>query len=199
MTGSLVYFNDRFVPASQAKLNNFVLVIVLGATLTEMKPTICIHSFPPQFIEPKMENRSRLHWFLAAKQSRAVDPRAITLLLDLDGNFTGCAGSNLVIVNGNTIISPTTRNILWGVSLQTVKELAPQTGMEFIEKDFQPHDVVSADEAWLITTHCCMAPCTKINTTPIGDGNPGHWFRKMIGVWSRRVGLNIEEQVLADA
>lgn len=124
MTGSLVYFNDRIVPASQARLNNFVFVIVLGATLTEMKPTICIHSFPPQCIEPKMENRSRLHWFLAAKPSQAVDPRVITLVLDLDGKFTGCAGSNFVIINGNTIISPTTQNFLCGVSLQTVKELA---------------------------------------------------------------------------
>ena len=196
MTGSLVYFNDRFVPASQAKLNNFVLVIVLGATLTEMKPTICIHSFPPQFIEPKMENRSRLHWFLAAKQSRAVDPRAITLLLALDGNFTGCAGSNLVIVMGNTIISPTTRNILWGVSLQTVKELAPQIGMEFIEKDFQPYDVINADEAWLTTTPYCLAPCTKINNIPIGEGKPGPRFKEMLHAWSQRVGMDIEDQVM---
>ena len=119
-----------------------------------MTPTICIHSFPlrfsmwrhlftdgahvvtpsirhipPQCIEPKMKNRSRLHWFLADKQSQAVDPRAITLLLDLDGNVTECAGSNFVIVKGNRIISPTTRNILWGISLQTVKELAPGHGV----------------------------------------------------------------------
>jgi branched-chain amino acid aminotransferase len=168
-----------------------------------LKPTICIHSFPlrfemwrhlftegahvvtpsirhipPQCIEPKMKNRSRLHWWLADKQSQAVDPRAITLLLDLDGNVTECAGSNFVIVKGKTIISPTTRNILWGVSLQTVKELAPQIGMEFVEKDFQPYDVVNADEAWLTTTPYCMAPCTKINNTPIGDGKPGPWFKK---------------------
>ncbi|MBX7211413.1 MAG: aminotransferase class IV [Verrucomicrobiaceae bacterium] len=185
-----------------------------------LSPTICIHSFPlrfqmwrhlftdgahvvtpsirhipPQCIEPKMKNRSRLHWFLADKQSQAVDPRAITLLLDLDGNVTECAGSNFVIVKGSTIISPTTRNILWGISLQTIKELAPEIGMEFIEKDFQPYDVFNADEAWLTTTPYCMAPCTKINTIPIGDGKPGPWFKRMIAAWSQRVGLDIEAQV----
>lgn len=185
-----------------------------------LSPTICIHSFPlrfqmwrhlftdgahvvtpsirhipPQCIEPKMKNRSRLHWFLADKQSQAVDPRAITLLLDLDGNVTECAGSNFVIVKGSTIISPTTRNILWGISLQTIKELAPEIGMEFIEKDFQPYDVFNADEAWLTTTPYCMAPCTKINTIPIGDGKPGPWFKRMIAAWSQRVGLDIEGQV----
>lgn len=303
MNEPLVYLNDGFVPASQAKLNIYDLGIVLGATLTEMTrtfrhrpyraedhvarlyrslkfsgitmpispeemldrtnelavanckligqhedigivhfvtpgenalyagsagaagpltPTICIHSFPlrfqmwrhlftegahvvtpsvrhipPQCVEPKMKNRSRLHWWLADKQSQAVDPRAITLLLDLDGNVTECAGSNFVIVKDRTIISPTPRNILGGVSLQTVRELAPTIGMEFIEREFQPYDVVSADEAWLTTTPYCMAPVTKINTTPIGDGRPGPWFKKMLDAWSSRVGLNIEEQVLA--
>ena len=302
MSEPLVYLNDRFVPASQAKLNIYDLGIVLGATLTEMtrtfrhrpfraeehvarlyrslkfsgitvplspeemlvrtnelaeancqligpnedigivhfvtpgenalyagsagasgplRPTICIHSFPlrfemwrhlfiegahvvtpsirhipPQCIEPKMKNRSRLHWWLADKQSQAVDPRGITLLLDLDGNVTECAGSNFVIIKGNTILSPTTRNILWGVSLETVKELAPQVGMEFVEKEFQPYDVVNADEAWLTTTPYCLAPCTKINNSPIGDGKPGPWFRKMITAWSERVDLNIEAQIM---
>lgn len=186
-----------------------------------LQPTICIHSFPlrfsmwrhlftegahvvtpsirhipPQCVEPKMKNRSRLHWFLADKQSQAVDPRAITLLLDLEGNVTECAGSNFVIVKGDTIITPTTRKILWGVSLQTVKELAPELDLEFIEKDFQPYDVVNADEAWLTTTPYCLAPCTKINNIPIGDGKPGRLFKKVIRAWSGRVGLDIEGQVL---
>jgi len=302
MPEPIVYLNDRFVPASQAKLNIYDLGIVLGATLTEMTrtfrhqpfrvedhvarlyrslkysgitvpispegmlertrelaaancgllsadedlgivhfvtpgenalyagsagaagpitPTICIHSFPlrfgmwrhlfvegahvvtpsirhipPQCIEPKMKNRSRLHWFLADKQSQAADPRAITLLLDLDGNVTECAGSNFVIVKGRTIITPTTRNILWGISLQTVKDLAPSLGMEFLEKDFQPYDAVNADEAWLTTTPYCMAPCTKINHIPIGDGKPGPAFKRMIAAWSERVGVDIEAQVM---
>ena len=189
-----------------------------------MTPTICIHSFPlrfsmwrhlfiegahvvtpsirhipPQCVEPKMKNRSRLHWFLADKQSQAVDPRAITLLLDLDGNVTECAGSNFVIVRGNTIVTPTTRNILWGVSLQTVKELAQEIGMQFIEKDFQPYDVINADEAWLTTTPYCLAPCTKINNIPIGTGQPGPWFKAMQQAWSRRVGMDIETQLMQSA
>jgi len=189
-----------------------------------MSPTICIHSFPlrfsmwrhlfvegahvvtpsirhipPQCVEPKMKNRSRLHWFLADKQSQAVDPRAITLLLDLDGNVTECAGSNFVIVKDSTIISPTTRNILWGVSLQTVKELAAGIGMQFIEKDFQPYDVINADEAWLTTTPYCLAPCTKINNIPIGTGKPGPWFKTMQSAWSERVGMDIETQLMRSA
>lgn len=302
MSECLVFLNDRFLPASQAKLNIYDLGIVLGATLTEMtrtfrhrpfraedhvarlyrslkfsgitvplspqemlartnelaeancrligpgedlgivhfvtpgenalyagsagaagplKPTICIHSFPlrfemwrhlftegahvvtpsirhipPQCIDPKMKNRSRLHWWLADRQSQVVDPRAISLLLDLDGNVTECAGSNFVIVKGRTILSPTPRNILQGISLQTIHELAGDIGMEFVERDFQTYDVVNADEAWLTTTPYCMAPCTRINGIPVGDGRPGPWFRKMLSAWSSLAGLDIEAQVL---
>lgn len=304
MSEPLVFLNDRFLPASQAKLNIYDLGIVLGATLTEMtrtfrhrpfraedhvarlyrslkfsgitvplspeemlartnelaeancrligpredlgivhfvtpgenalyagsagaagplKPTICIHSFPlrfemwrhlftegahvvtpsvrhipPQCIDPKMKNRSRLHWWLADRQSQAVDPRAISLLLDLNGNVTECAGSNFVILKGRTVISPTSRSILQGISLQTIRELAGDIGLEFIEKDFQPYDVVNADEAWLTTTPYCMAPCTRINGIPVGDGRPGPWFRKMLSAWSSLAGLDIEAQVMGD-
>ncbi len=188
-----------------------------------LSPTVCIHSFPlrfslwrhlfidgahvvtpsirhipPQCLEPKMKNRSRLHWFLADQQSQAVDPRAITLLLDLDGNVTECAGSNFVIIKDRTIVTPTTRNILGGMSLQTVKELAPSLGMEFVEREFQPYDVINADEAWLTTTPYCLAPCTRINRIPIGDGKPGPRFKEMMAAWSERVGIDIEKQVMND-
>ncbi|MFM7605302.1 MAG: aminotransferase class IV, partial [Prosthecobacter sp.] len=101
-----------------------------------------------------------------------------------------------VIVKGRTIISPTSRNILGGLSLQTVRELATKIRMEFIERDFQPYDVVNADEAWLATTPYCMAPVTRINATSIGDGRSGPWFTKMLAAWSELVGLDIHAQLL---
>ena len=124
------------------------------------------------------------------------DPEAITLLLDLDGNITECAGSNFVIVSDRTVYSPTTRNILQGVSLLTVKELASELGLGWIEKDLQPYDVANADEAWLTTTPYCIAPCTKFNNIPVGSGEPGTLFREIITAWSNRVGLDVESQIL---
>lgn len=186
-----------------------------------LTPTVCIHSFPlpfeawrhlltngahvvtpsirhipPQCIDPKTKNRSRLHWHLASQQTQAADPAAIPLLLDLDGNITECAGSNFVILKGRTIYSPTSRNILQGISLLTVQELAAGLGLSWIEKDLQPYDVVNADEAWLTTTPYCMAPCTKINGVPIGTGQPGPVFYEVLNAWSKLVEMDIEAQVL---
>ena len=83
-----------------------------------------------------------------------------------------------------------------GLSLQTVIELAPQLGLEFVEKNLQPYDVINADEAWLTTTPYCAAPCTRINGIPIGTGKPGPVFSALMKAWSSRVGLDIEQQVL---
>ena len=158
--------------------------------------TPSIRHVPPECLDPKTKNRSRLHWWLADQQTHAVDPKAITLLLDLEGNITECAGSNFLIVKGRTILSPTSRNILEGISLVTVRELAAQLGFQWIEKDLQPYDVVNADEALMPTTPYCIAPCTRINGTPIGNGKPGPVFRELLDAWSKRVGLDIQRQIM---
>ncbi len=188
------------------------------------QPTFCIHTFPlpfslwrpafvdgvhvvtpairhvpPECVDPKTKNRSRLHWFLADQQARLVDPKAISLLLDLAGNLTETSGSNFVIVKGRTIYTPRPRNILCGVSLDTVAQLAPQAGLELVEKDMQIYDVVNADEAWLTTTPYCLAPVTKINGTPIGDGKPGPLWRQMLDLWSGLVGQDVHEQVMSSS
>jgi branched-chain amino acid aminotransferase len=158
--------------------------------------TPAIRHIPPQCLDPKTKNRSRLHWWLADQQSQAVDPKAITLLLDLDGNITECAGSNFLIAKGRTVYSPTSRNILEGVSLITVRELTAELGWNWVEKDLQPYDVVNADEAWLTTTPYCVAPCTRINNTPVGCGKPGPMFAELMAAWSKRVGVDILKQIL---
>jgi branched-subunit amino acid aminotransferase/4-amino-4-deoxychorismate lyase len=185
-------------------------------------PTVCVHSFPlpffawrhlftagahvvtpavrhvpPECVDPKAKNRSRLHWFIADQQSQAVDPRATSLLLDLQGNITECSGANFLMLTGRTVYSPTSRNILEGVSLVTVRELAKDLGLAWVEKDLQPYDVINADEAWLTSTPYGLAPCTKINGVPIGEGEPGPVYRELSAAWSRRVGLDIEAQILS--
>jgi branched-chain amino acid aminotransferase len=160
--------------------------------------TPSIRHIPPQCIDPKMKNRSRLHMWIADQQSHAVDPKAVSLMLDLDGNITECSGANFVLVNDHTIYSPTSRNILEGVSLVTVRELAAELGWNWVEKDLQPYDVVNAEEAWLTTTPYCVGPCTRINARPIGSGRPGPRWREMLGAWSKRVGLDIRAQVMGD-
>lgn len=190
----------------------------------KMIPTVCIHTFPlplhlwakgleaglhavtpsnrhvpPQCIDPKMKYRSRLHYWLAEQEAKLVDPNAATLLLDLDGNIAEFSGGNILIVKDGAIVSPPTRNILPGISRQTVIELASELEIPFLEKDFQVYDVCNAEEAFEATTPFCLMPVTKINNIPIADGKPGPVFRKLLEAWSERVGLDIAEQIRNDS
>ena len=158
--------------------------------------TPSIRHVPPACLDAKIKNRSRLHWHVAGKQAEAVDPRAIPLLLDLDANITECAGSNFVIVRDDTICTPTDRNMLHGISLTTLEDLADKADMGYAASDLQLYDVIQADEAWLPSTPYCIAPCTRINNLPIGGGRPGPRWRRMLDVWSDHVGMDVLGQIL---
>ena len=184
-------------------------------------PTVCVHTFPmpfylwadllrvgahcwtpsirhvpPQCIDPKMKYRSRMHYFLADGETHAADPKAVTLLLDLDGNVTETGGANFLIAKDGGVLSPTTRNILPGVSRQVVIEMCADLGIPFVERDLQVHDVVNADEAFLSTTPYCLAPVTKLNGISIGKGVPGPMFKRLIDRWSLLAGLDIVAQIM---
>ena len=185
------------------------------------EPTVCMHTFPmpfhlwagkmrdgahvvtpsirhvpPQCFDPKMKYRSRMHYYLAEQEAHLVDADAMPLLLDLQGNVTETSGSNFLIVEGGTLVSPTLTNILPGISRQAVIELAGELGIPFVERDFQVFNVINADEALSVTTPYCVMPVTRINGLPIGDGKPGPVFRRLIDAWSEKVGLDILGQIV---
>ena len=187
-----------------------------------MTPTVCAHTFPlpfglwakkmregahvvtpsirhvpPQCFDPKMKYRSRMHYFLADHEARLVDPEAVALLLDLDGNVTETSGANFLILERGVIVSPTLRNILPGISRQTVIELAAKLGIPFVERDIQVHSVMNAGEAFLASTPFCLLPVTRINGVTIADGQPGPIFRRLLAAWSELVGLDIAGQFAA--
>jgi branched-chain amino acid aminotransferase len=189
----------------------------------KMTPTVCVHTFPlpfflwaagyktglhavtpsnrhvpPQCVDPKMKYRSRLNFWLAEQEAKLVDADAATLLLDLDGNVTEFSGGNILLVKDGSIFSPTTRNILPGISRQTVIELAHELGIPFVERDLQVYDVCNADEALESTTPFCLMPVTRINHIPIGDGKPGPMCFRLLKAWSGKVGLDIVAQIERD-
>jgi branched-subunit amino acid aminotransferase/4-amino-4-deoxychorismate lyase len=187
-------------------------------------PTVCFHTFPmpfelwagkmqtgvhlvtpsirhvpPQCYDPKMKYRSRMHYYLADQEARLADPDATALLLDLDGNVTETSGANFLLVERGTIVSPTLRNTLPGISRATVIDLAAKLGIPFVERDIQVFNVINADEAFLSSTPYCLMPVTKINGIPIAAGRPGPIFRRLLAAWNELAGLDIERQIIDGA
>jgi branched-subunit amino acid aminotransferase/4-amino-4-deoxychorismate lyase len=187
-------------------------------------PTLCVHTFPlpfelwaeklltgihlvtpsirhvpPQCYDPKMKCRSRMHYYLADQQARLVDREAAALLLDLEGNVTETGAANFLMVEDGTIVSPSLRNTLPGVSRATVIELAANLGIPFAVREFQVFDAVNADEAFLASTPYCLMSVTKINGTRVGTGKPGAIYGRLVKEWSELVRLDVVQQIVEGA
>lgn len=153
-------------------------------------------SIPAQSLDPKIKNRSRLSYTLPDLEVKLVDSKAQCVLLDVDGNIGENKGGNFFIVSDGVVRTPTTRNVLAGLSRKTVLELCEELGIKSAEQDLQPYDVYTADEAFFTSTPYCIMPATRFNGVNIGDGKVGPITRSLLKAWSERVGLDIVAQAL---
>lgn len=151
--------------------------------------------WPPQCLSSKIKNRNRLHMWIGEQEIRQLDPKALALYLDVEGNIAETGGSNFVIYRDGQIVSPRRNNILWGISLTVLEEIAAEMSIPFVEEDIQTYDVINADEAWIPSTPYCLGPVVRINGEPIGDGTPGPLWRRILDRWSEITGKDIYREV----
>jgi branched-chain amino acid aminotransferase len=154
-------------------------------------------AIPAELLDPKIKNRSRIFYLMAnieASQMAGEDNWA--LLLDTSGYISEGTGDNFFIVKDNKVITPEGRNILRGISREYVmRELCPQLGLEMIEKNIEPYDVYTADEAFMTGTPFCMLPVTSLNGLAIGDGKVGKIFNALLSQWSSNTNVDIANQI----
>ena len=154
-------------------------------------------AIPATLLDPKIKNRSRIFYLMANTEASQVEgDNNWALLLDPDGFVAEGTGDNFFIIKNDTVISPEGRNILRGVSRAYVmEELCPQLGLRVIEKNIEPYDVYTADEAFMTGTPFCMLPVTGLNGLPIGSGSVGAVFSRLIERWSSNTGVDIIGQI----
>ncbi len=154
-------------------------------------------AIPASLSDPKVKNRSRIHYLMANLEVSQIEgDNNWALLLDPDGFVAEGTGDNFFIVKDGAVITPEGRNILRGVSRSYVmKELCPGLGIPVIEKNIESYDVHTADEAFMTGTPFCMLPVTALNGNAIGTGKPGAVFGKLIQAWSGKCGVDIVEQI----
>ena len=156
-----------------------------------------VRQVPPECWPPELKCRSRMHYFLADRQARAIDPEARALLLDAQGFVTEASTANLLVYRaGEGLVSPPASKILHGISLSVATELARGLGIDRRQRDLVPEDVAKADEVLLTSTSICVLPVTRFNKLPIGDGRPGRVFSRLLAAWSQSVGFDIAAQAM---
>ncbi|HIA18247.1 MAG TPA: hypothetical protein EYN70_02310, partial [Planctomycetaceae bacterium] len=193
-----------------------VLVTPGVGSAGDRTPTICLYSYPLPFQDwlpwyrqgaqlmvsqvrqvpascwpGELKCRSRMHYYLADREAAQKQPGSRALLLDQEGYVSEASTANLLIYRSQEgLVSPPPSKTLPGISLATVRELAEQLSIDWIERDLQVSDVEQADEVMLCSTSPCIWAVTEFNRQPIGDGKPGPTVERLLAAWSAMVGVS---------
>lgn len=154
-------------------------------------------AIPGHLLDPKVKNRSRIHYLMANIEASQVEgDNNWALLLDPDGFVAEGTGDNFFMIKDGVVITPEGRNILRGISRDyLMNELCSQLGMPVVERNIEAYDVYTADEAFITGTPFCMLPVTSLNGNAIGKGVVGEGFTRLIKRWSENTGVDIIAQV----
>jgi branched-chain amino acid aminotransferase len=153
-------------------------------------------AIPSHLLDPKIKNRSRIHYQMAnIEASNWKGKNNWALLLDPDGFIAEGTGDNIFFVKDGVVYTPEARNILIGISRDYVFEVCQQLGISCIEKNLEPYDAYNADESFMTATPFCLLPVTRFNSTKIGDGKMGKITQLIHDRWSKNVGLDIFQQI----
>ena len=152
---------------------------------------------PSDLLDPKIKNRSRVHYMMANMQASQIKGKNNwALMLDPDGFVAEGTGDNFFIIKNNKLFTPEGRNILKGISREyVIEELCSQLNLECYEKNFEVYDIYSADEAFMTGTPFCMLPVTSINGTKIGDGKVGRLYNRLLTKWCENTNIDISNQI----
>lgn len=150
---------------------------------------------PPACLDVSVKWRSRVHWFLADRHVRKIDPRASALLLDERGFLAETAAANVFVVKDGRLRTPEPRNTLDGVSRRVVFELAEQLQIPCDFADIPPGDAFEADEVFTSSTTTCLTPVATIDGRDVGREIPGPIYLRLMEAWNELSGIDIVEQI----
>ena len=184
------------------------------------RPTVCVHGNPLPFHQwatqfetgvpaivssirqvptncwpAELKCRSRMHYYLADREAASTRPGARAIVLDQDGFVAEGTTANVITYrDGEGIVTPPHDNVLFGVSLGVVRELTTQLGMPFVTRQLTAHELRSSDEAMLASTSICLLPIIECDGAPIGSGQPGPIYQRLLAAWSDLVGVDVADQ-----
>lgn len=155
---------------------------------------------PSRLLENKVKSRSRLHYHMANLEAAKHGKDAHALLLDDDGFVTEGTGANFLLVKNGKLIVPELRNMLRGSSMMYIIEnIAPKLKIPVVVKNFEPYDVLEADEAMFTGTFVNILPVNRLNGQYLNDKvqkNPIGWVTESImDRWSHEVRCDVLSQV----
>jgi branched-chain amino acid aminotransferase len=130
-------------------------------------------------VNPAIKSLNYLNNILAKiEASNAGCEEAI--MLNSDGFVAECTGDNVFILHqGKIFTPPLAAGALYGITRNTVIDLARQEGFTVEEKNLTRYDLFIADECFLTGSGAEIVPVVMIDKRVIGEGKPGKVTRQL--------------------
>lgn len=133
--------------------------------------------------------RCRLHYYLADRQAEQTHPGALGILVDADGSVTECSIANVLIVEQDRVICPQSEQILSGISLQTVRRLASDLGIEWRAERISAERFYTSDEVLLTGTSCGIWFANSLDGSKTRSAGP--LYRRLRSAFDRLVATTL--------
>lgn len=103
------------------------------------------------------------------------------IMLNSRGKVSEASAANLFMVReGQLITTPTTSDILEGITRKTLMELAAGLGIPFVEREIDRTELYICDEVFLCGTGVQLTPVTSIDRRNVGSGQVGEITARLL-------------------
>ncbi|MBX7167382.1 MAG: aminotransferase class IV [Pirellulales bacterium] len=151
-------------------------------------------ALPHELLDLGIKTRSRLHYQLANLQAAERCAGSTPIMVDPDGFLTESTSGNVFIVERGVLLTPEPRNLLPGITRDTVLHLAATTDTPWREANITVAQAAAAAELFVTSTSIGVLHGRSFNGQRVGDGTIGPVTRRLRAALHAAVGLDFAEQ-----
>jgi branched-chain amino acid aminotransferase len=145
--------------------------------------TVAIRRPSGDVLDPHIKSLNYLNLVMAKIEAKAAGADE-ALLLDRDGRICEVSGCNIFVLHGTRLRTPG-RNILRGITRDSVIEFAPALGFTVEEADLELYEAYTADEIVICSTAGGLLPVVGIDGRIVGSGTPGAAFANLSAAYRK--------------
>jgi len=131
-------------------------------------------------VNPAIKSLNYLNNILAKIEANNAGVEEAVMLNSEGYVAEGTADNIFVVRKGALQTPPLSAGALYGITRQTVIELAEAAGWKVTEPNLTRYDLFNADECFLTGTGAELIPVVKIDGRVIGTGQPGPYTRQLV-------------------
>ena len=116
----------------------------------------------------------------------SADAGATETIMFRDGFLSEAAASNVWVVRGGEVLgAPRDNLVLEGIRYGLIEQLCRDAGIRFTLRRVSRDEVLGADEIILSSATKEVLPVTRLDSQPVGNGQPGPIYQKLHAGYQR--------------